>query len=131
MHGQFPHDLGEKLVDNEQSYRWLKFGDIKVETECKIVAAQDQAISTNFNIIHVLCSKTYLTKTTLANFTLFIHSFCSLSYRQVRSLFQSEISKRCDLVLPLSISSIFSFPKVIQQLLTSSPSSSRHFYPSF
>jgi hypothetical protein len=30
--------------------------------------------------------------------------------RQVRSLFQSEFSTVCDLVLPLSISSIFSFP---------------------
>jgi len=33
-------------VDNEQSYRWLKFGDIKGETESTIVASQDQAIST-------------------------------------------------------------------------------------
>jgi hypothetical protein len=51
------------------------------------------------------------------------HSFCSLFYdrsvasfilqsvlRQVRSLFQSEFSIACNLVLPLSISSIFSFP---------------------
>jgi hypothetical protein len=40
MHGQ--------LVDKEQSYRWLKFGDIKGETKSTIVAAQDQAISTNY-----------------------------------------------------------------------------------
>jgi hypothetical protein len=33
-------------VDNEQSHRWLKFGNIKGETESTIVAAQDQAIST-------------------------------------------------------------------------------------
>ena len=33
MHGQLPHNLDEKLVDIEQSYRWLKFGDIKGETE--------------------------------------------------------------------------------------------------
>jgi aminoglycoside phosphotransferase len=44
MHGQFPRNLDEKLVDNEQSYRWLKFGNIKGETESIIVAAQDQAI---------------------------------------------------------------------------------------
>jgi hypothetical protein len=48
MHGQFPHSLDEKLVDKEQSYQWLKFGDIKGETESTIVAAQDQAISTNY-----------------------------------------------------------------------------------
>jgi hypothetical protein len=35
-------------VDKGQSYRWLKFGDIKGETESTIVAAQDQAISTNY-----------------------------------------------------------------------------------
>jgi hypothetical protein len=38
MHGQFPHSLDEKLVDKEESYRWLKFGDIKGETESTIVA---------------------------------------------------------------------------------------------
>jgi hypothetical protein len=37
MHGQFPRSLDEQLVDKEQSYRWLKFGDIKGETESTIV----------------------------------------------------------------------------------------------
>jgi len=35
-------------VDIEQSYRWLKSGAIKGETESTVVAAQDQAISTNY-----------------------------------------------------------------------------------
>jgi len=48
MHGQLPHNLDEKLVDIEHSYRWLKYGDIKGVTESTIVAAQDQAISTNY-----------------------------------------------------------------------------------
>jgi len=48
MHGQLPRKLDEKLVDIEQSYRWLKSGDIKGETESTIVAAQDQAINTNY-----------------------------------------------------------------------------------
>ena len=47
IHGLFPHKLDEKLVDTEQSYRWLKFGDIKGEPESAIMAAQDKAISTN------------------------------------------------------------------------------------
>jgi hypothetical protein len=47
MHGQFTHNLDEKLVDNKQSYRRLIFGDIKGEKESTIVAVQDQAISTN------------------------------------------------------------------------------------
>jgi hypothetical protein len=37
-HGQLPRNLYEKLVDIEQSYRWLKSGDIKGETESTIVA---------------------------------------------------------------------------------------------
>jgi len=45
MHGQLPCNLDVKMVDIEQSYRWLKSGDIKGETESTIVAAQDQAIS--------------------------------------------------------------------------------------
>ena len=48
MHGQLPRNLEENLVDNKQSYRWLKCGDIKGERESTIVAAQDQAISTNY-----------------------------------------------------------------------------------
>ena len=36
------------MVDSEQSYRWLKSGDIMGETESTIVAAQDQVISTNY-----------------------------------------------------------------------------------
>jgi hypothetical protein len=35
-------------VDIEHSYRWLKFEDIKEETESTIVAAGDQAVSTNY-----------------------------------------------------------------------------------
>ena len=35
-------------MDIEQSYRWLKSGDIKGETESTVVAAQDQEISTNY-----------------------------------------------------------------------------------
>jgi len=47
MHGQLPRNLNETLEDIELSYRWLKSGDIKGETESAIMAAQDQAISTN------------------------------------------------------------------------------------
>jgi predicted RNA-binding protein with RPS1 domain len=48
MHGQFPRSLDDMLVDREQTYRWLKFGDIKGETESLIVVAQDQALGTNY-----------------------------------------------------------------------------------
>jgi hypothetical protein len=48
VHGQLPRNLHEKLVDIEQSYRWLNSGDIKGETESKIVAAQNKTISTYY-----------------------------------------------------------------------------------
>jgi hypothetical protein len=48
MHGQFPHNLDEKMMDKEQAYRLPKFGDIKGETGSTILAAQDKAISTNY-----------------------------------------------------------------------------------
>ena len=38
-----------------------------------------------------------------------IHSFVHSVLRQVRSVFQSEFSSRCDLVLPLSVSGILLF----------------------
>jgi len=38
----------ERVVENEESYWWLKFGDIKAETESTIVAAQGQAVSTHY-----------------------------------------------------------------------------------
>jgi hypothetical protein len=47
LHGQFPQSLHEGLIDKEQSYRSLKFGDIKGETESIIMAAHYQEISTN------------------------------------------------------------------------------------
>jgi hypothetical protein len=48
MHWQLPHRLDKKVVAIEQSHWWLKSEDIKGETESTIVAAQDQAISTNY-----------------------------------------------------------------------------------
>jgi hypothetical protein len=48
MHGQLPHNLDKKLVEIEQSYRWLKSYYIKGETQSTIVAAQDQVISRNY-----------------------------------------------------------------------------------
>jgi len=43
MHGHFSPNIDEKLVGNEWSYQWWKFGDIKGETGSSIVAAQVQA----------------------------------------------------------------------------------------
>ena len=48
MLGQLPRNLDEKPVDIEQPHRWLKSGDVKGETKSTLVAAQDQAIGTNY-----------------------------------------------------------------------------------
>jgi hypothetical protein len=45
MYGKFTSNFDEKLVDNKRSDRWLKYGDIKGETESSIVATYDQAVS--------------------------------------------------------------------------------------
>ena len=58
--------------------------------------------------------------------------FLSFALRKAHSLFQSEFSTECYLVLSLSTSSILFFPlKIIQYMLTSSSSSSHHLCPSF
>jgi len=44
MQVQLPRYLEETLVDNEESYRRLKIGDIEGETESTTVADEDQAI---------------------------------------------------------------------------------------
>jgi hypothetical protein len=39
MHGKLLRNLDEKMMDTEQSYRWLKSGDIKRETASTIVGS--------------------------------------------------------------------------------------------
>jgi len=59
MHGQLPRNFDEKLLDIVESSRWLKSVDIKGEAESTLVAAQDQASSTNYfeNILIILKTK--------------------------------------------------------------------------
>ena len=47
MHGKLPCNLDKKLVDIEQSFRWLKSGDIKGETRSEVVVVKDQVLTTN------------------------------------------------------------------------------------
>jgi len=44
IHRQFSHILDEKLVDKEQSYQWLTYGDIKGGNK----SVQDQVLSSNY-----------------------------------------------------------------------------------
>ena len=47
MYGQFVREMPEK-IDKEKTWNWLVNGDLKVETEALLCAAQEQAIRTNY-----------------------------------------------------------------------------------
>ena len=48
MHGQYQRQIAEAGVDTEASWSWLTHQDLKKETEGMILAAQDQALRTNY-----------------------------------------------------------------------------------
>ena len=52
LHGQFFRDT-DGIVDRKKSWLWLKNGDLKKGTEALIMAAQEQAIRTNYVKHHV------------------------------------------------------------------------------
>jgi hypothetical protein len=41
MHGQYIRNMDRQLIGEEDAFLWLSKGDLKVETESEIVAAQD------------------------------------------------------------------------------------------
>ena len=47
MHGQFLREMPE-TVDKVKTWEWTRNGDLKVETEALIFAAQEQALRTNY-----------------------------------------------------------------------------------
>ena len=45
LHGQFENQTGELKI--EDSWNWLRKGDLKRETESLLMATQEQALNTN------------------------------------------------------------------------------------
>jgi adenosylcobinamide amidohydrolase len=58
MHGQYIRSLDRQLISEEDTFLWLSEGDLKVETESKIVAAQDQALQTKYYATKILNTET-------------------------------------------------------------------------
>ena len=52
MYGQFLRDTSAK-VDKELSWRWLRKGDLKIQTESLLCAAQEQVLRTNYLKFHI------------------------------------------------------------------------------
>jgi len=48
MHGQYIRNIDRQLISEEDTFLWLSKGDLKVETESEIVAAQDQVLQTKY-----------------------------------------------------------------------------------
>jgi Ni,Fe-hydrogenase III component G len=58
MHRQYIMNMDRQLISEEYTILWLSKGDLKAETESEIVAAQDQALNTNFYATKVLNTET-------------------------------------------------------------------------
>ena len=52
MYGQFIREMPEK-VDREKTWNWLGKGDLKIQTEALLCAAQEQAIRTSYIKRHI------------------------------------------------------------------------------
>jgi hypothetical protein len=51
-------NIDRQLIGEEDAFLWFSKGDLKVETESEIVAAQDQAIQTKYYVTKILNTET-------------------------------------------------------------------------
>ena len=58
MHGQYIRNIDRQLISEEDTFLWLSKGDLKAENESEIVAAQDQALLTQYYATKVLNTET-------------------------------------------------------------------------
>jgi len=58
MHGQYIRNTDRQLISEEDTFLWLLKGDLKVETESEIVAAQDQVLQTKYYATKMLNTET-------------------------------------------------------------------------
>jgi hypothetical protein len=48
-HGLYIRSTDRQLISIEDTFLWLSRGDLTRETECEIIAAQDQALQTKYH----------------------------------------------------------------------------------
>jgi len=58
MYGQYIRDTDRQLIGEEVTFLWLSKGDLKAETESEMVAAQDQALQTEYYATKILNTDT-------------------------------------------------------------------------
>ena len=58
MHGQYIRSIDRLLIGEEGMFIWLSKGDLKAETVSEIVAAQDQALQTEYYVTKILNTET-------------------------------------------------------------------------
>ena len=58
MHGQYIRNIDRQLISEEDTFHWLSKGDLRAETECEIVAAQDQTLQTKYYATKILNTET-------------------------------------------------------------------------
>jgi hypothetical protein len=54
MHGQYIRNMDRQLISEADMFLWLSKGDLKAETESKIMAAQDQALNRKYYATKIL-----------------------------------------------------------------------------
>ena len=58
MHGQYIRSMDRQLVCGANMFLWLLRGDLEGRTEREIIAAQDQALQTNYHATKTLQTET-------------------------------------------------------------------------
>jgi hypothetical protein len=57
LHGQYIICADRQLIGSEDNFLWLLSADVKAETGCEIISAQDQALKTKYNSTKILQMK--------------------------------------------------------------------------
>jgi Ni,Fe-hydrogenase III component G len=58
MHDHYIESMDKRIISEEVTFLWLSRGDLKVQSESEIIAAQDQTLQTKYHAIKVLQTET-------------------------------------------------------------------------